>query len=458
MKTIIGSDIKIQYPSKEITQWARDNLTVNNPEFTTKLRMNLWLGDTPETLSLYERRGHTLILPFGVLNDILPMLKDTEVETDFVESELIDYQANVPLYDYQEKAVNKAVLNYYGIIQSPAGSGKTQMGIALVSKLRKRTLWLTHTKDLLNQSKKRAEQYIDKSLIGTITEGKVDLGTGITFATIQTMCKLDLYQYKHYFDVIIVDECHRVAGTPTTMTQFYKVLNNLSCRHKYGLSATVHRADGMIKATYAVLGKIIHTVSDEEVGDKIMKVGVKTISTGIAMDLSCMNTDGTLNYAKMISSLCSNQKRNELIGKCILNNADCSSLILSDRLVHLDILYNGLPKNLQEKAVVIKGSTDKKLREKAIEDMRKGKKTIMFASYSLAKEGLDIPRLERLFMVSPQKDYAIVTQAIGRIARKFEGKKEPICYDFVDNSIYFRKCFVKRSTTYKKNKCYFIKD
>ena len=386
------------------------------------------------------------------------MLKDTQVETDFVESEPIDYQAEVPLYDYQEKAVNKAVLNYYGIIQSPAGSGKTQMGIALVSKLRKRTLWLTHTKDLLNQSKKRAEQYIDKSLIGTITEGKVDLGTGITFATIQTMCKLDLYQYKHYFDVIIVDECHQVAGTPTTMTQFYKVLNNLSCRHKYGLSATVHRADGMIKATYAVLGKIIHTVSDEEVGDKIMKVGIKTVSTGIAMDLSCMNTDGTLNYAKMISSLCSNQKRNELIGKCILDNADCSSLILSDRLVHLDILYNSLPKNLQEKAVVIKGSTDKKLREKAIEDMRQGKKTIMFASYSLAKEGLDIPRLERLFMVSPQKDYAIVTQAIGRIARKFEGKKEPICYDFVDNSIYFRKCFVKRSTTYKKNKCYFVKD
>lgn len=458
MKTIIGSDIKIEYPSKEINQWARDNLTVNNPEFTTKLRMNLWLGNTPETLSLYERRDHTLVLPFGVLNDILPMLKDTQVETDFVESKPIDYNANVPLYDYQRDAVCKAMQAYYGIIQSPAGSGKTQMGIALVSKLRKRTLWLTHTKDLLNQSKKRAEQYIDKSLIGTITEGKVNLGTGITFATIQTMCKLDLYKYKHYFDVIIVDECHRVAGTPTTMTQFYKVLNNLSCRHKYGLSATVHRADGMIKATYAVLGKIIHTVSDEEVGDKIMKVGIKTVSTGIAMDLSCVNTDGTLNYAKMISSLCANEKRNELIGKCILNNAGCSSLILSDRLVHLDILYNSLPKNLQEKAVVIKGSTDKKFREKAIEDMRKGKKTIMFASYSLAKEGLDIPRLERLFMVSPQKDYAIVTQAIGRIARKFEGKKEPICYDFVDNSIYFRKCFVKRSTTYKKNKCYFVKD
>lgn len=458
MKVLISNNIKIQYPTKEITQWARDNLTVRNPEYTTKLKMNLWLGNTPETLSLYERQGSTIILPFGTIMDLFPMFNGCEVETDIVDNEEIDYNANIPLYDYQEKAVEKSMNEYFGIIQSPAGSGKTQMGIALVSRLKKRTLWLTHTKDLLNQSKARAEQYIDKSLIGTITEGKVNIGTGITFATIQTMCKLDLYQYQHYFDVIIVDECHRVAGTPTTMTQFYKVLNSLSCRHKYGLSATVHRSDGMIKATYAVLGKIIHTVTDEEVGDKIMKVGIKTVSTGISMDISCVNTDGTLNYAKMISSLCSNKKRNDLIRECILENADCSSLILSDRLVHLDVLYNSLPEQMREKAVVIKGSTDKKIREKAIEDMRKGKKTIMFASYSLAKEGLDIPRLERLYMVSPQKDYAIVTQSIGRIARAFKGKKDPICYDFVDNSIYFRKCFVKRSTTYKKNKCYFVKD
>ena len=73
-----------------------------------------------------------------------------------------------------------------------------------------RALWLTHTLDLLNQSKARAEQYMSKSLLGTITGGKVNIGAGITFATIQTMCKLDLAQYKDFWDVIIVDECHPV--------------------------------------------------------------------------------------------------------------------------------------------------------------------------------------------------------------------------------------------------------
>ena len=143
-----------------------------------------------------------------------------------------------------------------GILQSPAGSGKTQIGISMIASLGKRALWLTTTKDLLLQSKKRAEQYMDKSLIGTITEGKVNIGTGVTFATIQTMCKLDLALYKDVWDVIIVDECHSCSGSPTKVTRFSKVLNSLSARHKYGLSATVHRADGLIKTTYALLGKV----------------------------------------------------------------------------------------------------------------------------------------------------------------------------------------------------------
>ena len=86
-------------------------------------------------------------------------------------------------------------------------------------------------------------------MLGTITEGKANIGQTMTFATIQTMGKMDLELYRDEWDCIIVDECHRVSGTSTAVTQFSKVLNALRARHKYGLSATVHRADGLIKAT-----------------------------------------------------------------------------------------------------------------------------------------------------------------------------------------------------------------
>ena len=422
--------------------------------------MHFWVGKTPEWLYLYETNGDKLVLPYGVLRNILPMVNTDEIQTAFQVPEKIDYRCKVPLYDYQEKAVEDVYWKQYGILQSAAGSGKTQMAIELIARHGKRALFLTHTRDLLLQAKQRAEQYMDKSLLGTITEGKVNIGKGITFATVQTMCNLDLALYKDYWDVIIVDECHRVAGTPTAVSQFSKVLNSLAARHKYGLSATVHRSDGLIAATFALLGDVIYAVPEEAVADKIMKVGICPIPTGVGISRECLNTDGTLNYAKLIDYLCQNEERTDLIVQHLVQNRWNSSLILSDRLEHLHNIIDALPLPMQEYAVMVSGKMTTKKgkaeREQAIADMRSGAKKYLFATYSLAKEGLDIPCLERLYMATPQKDYAVITQAIGRIARTSPGKADPICFDFVDDIQYLAKAYKKRCTTYKKNGAYFV--
>jgi superfamily II DNA or RNA helicase len=218
----------------------------------------------------------------------------------------------------------------------------------------------------------------------------------------------------------------------------------------------------MIQATFALLGDIVYTVPDEAVADKVMQVGIKPIGTGVKISRECLNTDGTLNYAKLINYLCENEDRTSLIANCILKECTRSCLILSDRLEHLSNIIDALPFPMQEDAAMISGKMTSKKgkaeREQALEDMRTGKKKYLFATYSLAREGLDIPRLERLFMASPVKDYAVVTQSIGRVARTFEGKADPICYDFVDDIGYLVKSYKKRCTTYKKNDCYFLED
>lgn len=465
MSITVSNVITIDHPSAELLSWCTKNLRLRNPEYDKKSRMHFWLGNTPEWLWLYEVHGDKLVLPFGVLRNI-PLASEGDsygnniYRWDFPVAESVDYHCEVPMYDYQEKAVEEVYWKQYGILQSPAGSGKTQMGIALIAKLGKRALWLTHTKDLLLQSKDRARQYMGEALLGTITEGKVNIGRGITFATVQTMCNLDLAQYKDMWDVIIVDECHRVAGTPTAVSQFSKVLNSLAARHKYGLSATVHRSDGLIKATFALLGDVVYTVPAEAVADKIMKVGINPIPTGIWLSRGCLNTDGTLNYAKLINHLCESESRNELICECIVKERHKPSLILSDRLSHLETLMAMLPADMREDAVMVSGKMTTKKgkaeREQAIADMRSGAKRYLFATYSLCKEGLDIPRLERLYMATPQKDYAVITQAIGRIARTHKGKKDPVVYDFVDDIQYLVKAYKKRCTTYRKNGAYFV--
>ena len=346
------------------------------------------------------------------------------------------------------------------ITDSFIATHNTQMGIALATRLGKKTLWLCHTLDLIRQSKERAEQYIDKSLLGAIVSGKVNIGKGITFATVQTMSKLDLQAYKNEWDCIITDEVHRVAGSPTAVTQYMKVLNNLSARHKYGLSATVHRSDGMIEATFALVGEVAYRVPDEAVSGRIMNVGILPVGTGIQLDREALNTDGTLNYSKLITYLTKNEERQQVIIDALLENEGHSCLILSDRLEHLEDLISRLPTVTQMDAVMVSGKMTSKKgkaeREKAIEDMRTGEKKYLFATYSLCKEGLDIPRLDRLFLTTPQKDFAVVTQSIGRIARTFEGKEPPIAYDFVDDIGYLVKSYKKRCSTYRKNRCYFV--
>lgn len=462
MRLIAGNNLVIESPSKEIKEWARKELIIPNPEYAKKVRMNFWTGNTPRTLALYETRGESLVIPFGMLGTLVNTFSFDSLEKRFPPVKPVDYGPPVPLYDYQEAAVEAMHRAQYGILQSPAGSGKTQMGIALVKRFGRTALWLTHTKDLLTQSRDRALMYMDESLIGTITEGKVNIGKGITFATIQTMCKLDLSQYHDLWDVVIVDECHRAAGTPTSMTLFYKVLNSLNARHKFGLSATVHRADGMIVATYALLGQIAYAVAEESVQDRVMNVGIKTIGTGTRLSTACLNTDGTLNYTGMITYLCGDTNRNLIISMCIEGEKGHPSLILSDRVEHLERLMALLPGEMRDKAVMITGRMTTKAgkaeRESAIQDMREGRKLYLFATYSLAKEGLDIPCLERLFMATPQKDYAIVTQSIGRIARVSSGKTQPIAYDFVDNIGYLIKSWKNRRSVYKKNRCYLLED
>lgn len=462
MRVDIENEIRIKRPTEELLEWCEKNLVFLNPEYTKKARMGMWLGNTPRTISLIKTIDNVLVVPYGCLPAVTSMCDPNfdVVKNHNVDRPSVDYKCNIPLYDYQQKAVDVMKDFTCGILQAPAGCGKTQIAIALAAAQGKRTLWITHTKDLLEQSKERAERYISPKLIGTITEGKINISKGITFATVQTLARTDIYMYKRYWDCIIVDECHRVASSPTAVTQFGKVLNGLAATYKYGLSATVHRADGLIETTYALLGRVAYVVPDEAVKDRVLNVTVKPMPTATSLTPDCLDTSGMIVYNSLITHLCEDKERCVQIASDLYDNRDHYNLILSHRLAHLEHLMNSLPPDVRETAVMIdsKGQTKaaKAERAAAIEAVRQGHKHFLFATYNLAKEGLDIPRLDRLYMTTPQKDYAIVTQSVGRIARSFEGKGEPIVYDYVDEDIQMMlRAYKKRCTTYRKLGCKF---
>ena len=177
MKVTVSNTLAVENPTSEVMMWCKKNLTLPNPDYAKKARMGFWTGNTPRTLSLYEENGNQLILPFGVLKTVPAIIwQSAEFTADFEPAKAVNFNAEVPLYDYQEDAVQAMIEAKYGILQSAAGSGKTQMGIALATRLGVKTLWLCHTLDLVRQSKERAELYMSKNLMGFIKEGKVDIG------------------------------------------------------------------------------------------------------------------------------------------------------------------------------------------------------------------------------------------------------------------------------------------
>lgn len=454
MNFVVSNDIKVYDPDKEIMLWAYKNLVVNNSEFIKKKKLGKWLGNTPEKIYLYEKRNDCLVIPFGCLKDMFGLfLHKYEFKPLFRPIERFLYNSSINLFDYQKKALNEALKAKNGVIVMPCGSGKTQTALQIVAEIGGKCLWLTHTQDLLNQSMNRAKSVfnVSRETFGTITDGKVDIRQ-ITFATVQTMCKLDLAKYRNEFDIIIVDECHKCVGGPTNVMQFYKVLSNLSARYKFGLTATPKRADGLEKSMFALLGNIIIEIPKEAVEKHTCHVKVKCIETGYMPNLDVVLAgDGTINYSSLIEDLIHNEKRFSLVLSTIKEiSKNGSVIILGNRVEYLQRLCD----SYGEKAVCLStlgtSKAAKAERKKALLDLNNGDLNCIFATYQLAKEGLDVPNLRYVVFATPEKNEITVEQSAGRVGRKADGKEYGTIIDFVDDFGMYKGWAKRRKSIYKK--------
>lgn len=453
MKIIVSNNIVIQQASHVIRDYCNDKLVVRNPDFYKLQRLGKWTGNTPEKIYLYESIGDTLILPFGCLQDVWKICPDKLLyNVHFEPLRRCNCESSINLYDYQETAVNAVLNAKNGILVMPCGAGKTQTGLEIISQVGGRALWLTHTQELLNQSMQRAKSTLDcdTNCYGTITAGKVNIGSHITFATVQTLCRIDLSQYKDMWDIIIVDEAQHCCGSPTRVTQFYKVLSNLAARYKIGLTATPKRNDGLEQAMFALLGGIIHTVSREGVTERTCKVVIRAIETGYQPNMdNVLGGDGMLDYMALIDDLISSEERFKKVLKTI-ENLDGSAIVLANRVAYLQRLND----EYSRRSVCLSGAgytkKAKAERKAALDKLRCGDIDIVFSTYQLAAEGLDVPNLRYVVFTTPEKNETCVIQAVGRVGRKANGKECGTVIDFVDDFGMFQGWYKKRKGFYKK--------
>ena len=442
MQVTVGNQLRIENPSEQLLAWCKKQLILPNPEYAKKVRMHFWVGNTPEKLYLFQWDGDTLVLPYGCLNDVLAM-DDCHMKVNLPTPIEVDFGCSIPLYDYQVEAKEALITAYYGILQAPAGCGKTQIGIAVAADTGRRTLWLTHTRDLLVQSKSRAEQYMSPSLTGTITEGRVQIGKAITFATVQTMCNLDLSQYRDVWDCIIVDECHLVNPIEGMYKDFFDAVK---CK-VLGLTATPYRLSS--SRDFGSMLKFITRTKPHVFSEVIYHVQVSTL-----LDMGYLSK---VNYYPMNPT-----GWNELNFKINTTGADYTDKSVQKEYERIDFysyIVHIVQRLMNPKAggkrkgilvftrflkeaerltmsisgcVIVSGDTPKKERERILEMFKVGEIPVV-ANVGVLTTGFDYPELDTVVMARPTMSLAMYYQIVGRCIRPHKDKEAAWFVDLCGN-------------------------
>lgn len=335
-----------------------------------------------------------------------------------------------------------------GIICLPPGFGKTVITLYILTKLKVKALVVVHKTFLMDQWKERIQKFIPDAKIGIIQQDKVDVdGKDIVLGMLQS---ISMKEYNdtifNGFGVVVVDEVHHISSRV-----FSRALPKISCKYTIGLSATPERDDKLERIFYWYLGPTLFKINDDTNENVIVQI----------YNYNCRNQlyreviNRWTKYADvptMVTNISLIDERNEFVINKIkeIKESDKNRriLILSGRLAHLDYMMNVFSKDKKYKdkiGLYIGGMKQKNLNESAT-------KELIFSTYDMSSEALDIPELDTIILSTPPKGK--IRQSTGRILRKDTTDYEypPLIIDIVDNIKSFKNSGYLRRRYYKKSK------
>lgn len=245
MKVVISNVLSVYDAPPHAIDWIKQKCTFINPAWQSAVNRKAYTGHLNQNIRLYDDArdgsGKLIECPRGILRPLYDEFKNygVIVENKRIIPDIkkpITLKPEIIIKDYQEEATKVAVDKTQGIIVSPAGSGKTVMGVNITCKVKTPTLWITHKIELVDQAIERFTQFTDitEEEIGVIGNGKRDI-KDLTIATIQTLNNMaddELADLTKRFGCVIVDEVHHAAA------ETWRLIGLFPAKYRLGLSAT----------------------------------------------------------------------------------------------------------------------------------------------------------------------------------------------------------------------------
>lgn len=397
---------------------VKGHLRLKNPAYWSAVENDEPTEGLVPFIFLYREKGPYVFLPRHYK---LQALRELTVRRVPMPPALCrQYKTKVkPRSFVQERALAAFEGKADGILCLACGQGKTKSSLMIAAAGKKfPVLVIVHTTALMDQWRKEiaATYEISEEEVGIIRGPKCEWqGRSISIAMLQSLAARKYTKEFHaYWRLIITDECHRMGGF-TWSTVIHRFPGQ-----RIGLSATPTRPDGMDVAFRVHMGKVRYQYTKQTLSSEFVFV-----HTGINVPTPHMRNP-MHRLAKVMSWVSKCDERNDIIASFLRKayKEGRKVITLGDRVETLETLCRGYPGT--SKAVFVGKTKQGDERKEALS------KDAIFATSSMAKEGLDVPRLDTLFITIPFSGEGRLEQSVGRILRECEGKMPPVTYVFVD--------------------------
>ena len=441
MIVCIQPNPSLQVP-KELIKWWK---TVRESARNTNTKVNVRSYATlPQTLVTKELRhllrvqpksgGKPQPRPYSVLDTLSPLTygfpRSLGIELFGVGASrcvagapIQLNRSSIQLRDYQKQVCDTVSRELQkegprgGLLLACCGAGKTVMAIEIIRRMGVRAAVVVHKDFLMRQWKDRINTFLPEAKVGYVQRNRAEIeGFDIVLCMMQTLVQRNYDKdFMESIGLVIYDETHHICAKT-----FSRSLRHFPARCRLGLTATPERGDGLGYLITWMLGPVLCTVQrkTETSSRKESRVEVYSVRCNVSIGPMIFNRMGDPCFTSMVTKLVKSLERNTLITKLIqrLVSEKRNILVASARRTHLvhlkSLLLNS--KGFEDTATGLYVGESSK-RGKAKRDKGAPHWQVIFTTFQMGEEGLDLPHLDTLVLTSPKKS---VEQLVGRVTRR----------------------------------------